>query len=202
MNDAGPRSIARAAADFGTSRDADPDHARSFAPIVAPQAHTLILGSMPGRDSLRAARYYAHPRNAFWPIVLALLDAPPDLDYDARIALLRLHGFALWDVLAECVRPGSLDTAIDPASIVPNDIAGLLAGQPRIGRVFLNGGTADALFRRHVLPTLPRAVSVTRLPSTSPAHAGLPLAAKREAWRVILPPAPSDTPPPHASANG
>lgn len=165
------------------------DLARSFAPISAPHAHTLILGSMPGRDSLRAVRYYAHARNAFWPIVLALLDAPPDIDYAARTALLRERGFALWDVLAECVRPGSLDTAIDPASMVQNDFNGFLAQHPRIDRVFLNGGTADALFRRHVLPNLQRdrALALTRLPSTSPAHAGMPLAVKREAWRAILP---------------
>ncbi|MBB5209550.1 DNA-deoxyinosine glycosylase [Chiayiivirga flava] len=165
------------------------DVARSFPPIAARHAHTLILGSMPGRDSLRAVRYYAHARNAFWPIVLTLLDAPPDLDYDARIALLRERGFALWDVLAECVRPGSLDASIDPASIVPNDIAGFLARHPHIGRIALNGGSAAALFRRHIAPMLPpdRDIEIILLPSTSPAHAGMPFAAKLDAWRVIGP---------------
>lgn len=167
--------------------DFDGDLARSFAPIAAADAHTLILGSMPGRDSLRAVRYYAHPRNAFWPIVLSLLDAPVSLDYASRVELLRSRGFALWDVLAECVRPGSLDTAIERESMVPNDIGGFFAAHPGVRRVFLNGGTADALFRRHVLPGLSRGVSVMRLPSTSPAHAGMPFAAKLDAWRAILP---------------
>jgi TDG/mug DNA glycosylase family protein len=164
------------------------DLARSFAPIAASHAHTLILGSMPGRDSLRAMRYYAHARNAFWPILLALLDAP-DLDYDARIALLRERGFALWDVLAECVRPGSLDASIDPATIVPNDIADFLARHRGVRRIALNGGSATALFRRHIAPTLPpeRDIEIVQLPSTSPAYAGMPLAAKRDAWRIILP---------------
>ena len=145
---------------------------------------------MPGRDSLRATQYYAHPRNAFWPIVTALLGAPITTDYTARIDLLRTNGFALWDVLASCTRPGSLDTAIDPASIVPNDFATFFAHHPHIGRVFFNGATAAALYRRHVLPTLDattRAINGVRLPSTSPAHAGLPFAAKLDAWRMILP---------------
>lgn len=163
------------------------DLARSFPPIAARHAHTLILGSMPGRDSLRAVRYYAHARNAFWPIVLTLLGAPPDLDYDARIALLRERGFALWDVLAECVRPGSLDASIDPATIVPNDIAGFLGRHRAVRRIALNGGSAAALFRRHIAATLPpdRAIEVVQLPSTSPAHAGMAFAAKLDAWRVI-----------------
>lgn len=166
------------------------DHARSFPPIATLQAHTLILGSMPGRDSLRAVQYYAHPRNAFWPIVTTLLGATAPLEYPARIELLRARGFALWDVLASCTRPGSLDTAIDPDSIVPNDFAAFLARHPRIDRVFFNGATAAALYRRHALPTLDaasRAIASMRLPSTSPAHAGLPFAAKLDAWRAILP---------------
>lgn len=166
------------------------DQARSFPPIAATQAHTLILGSMPGRDSLRATQYYAHPRNAFWPIVTTLLGASATTDYAARIELLRTRGFALWDVLASCTRPGSLDTAIDPASIVPNDFAAFFSHHPHIDRVFFNGATAAALYRRHVVPSLDassRAIASARLPSTSPAHAGLPFAAKLDAWRAILP---------------
>lgn len=167
-----------------------PDHARSFPPIAAAQAHTLILGSMPGRDSLRATQYYAHPRNAFWPIVTTLLDAAATLDYAARVALLRSNGFALWDVLASCTRRGSLDTAIDPASIVPNDFAAFFKRHRHIDRVFFNGATAATLYRRHVLPTLDPAshtITCERLPSTSPAHAGRSFATKLDAWRTILP---------------
>ena len=181
---------------FPHSPDADPrrtvtlDHARSFPPIATAEAHTLILGSMPGRDSLRATQYYAHPRNAFWPIVTTLLGSATTLDYAARIELLRSHGFALWDVLASCTRPGSLDTAIDPASIVPNNFAAFFAQHPHIDRVFFNGAAAATLYRRHVLPTLDAsssAIASARLPSTSPAHAGRSFAAKLDAWRAILP---------------
>ena len=44
-------------------------------------------------------------------------------------------GVAIWDVLKACAREGSLDSAIDPASAVPNDVAGFLAEHPRIRRI-------------------------------------------------------------------
>ena len=94
-------------------------------------------------------------------------------------------GVALWDVLAACRRRGSLDSAIEPDSIEANDIAGLLAAHPGIRHVFCNGTAAATLYRRHVLARLPVPLPWTRLPSTSPAHAGRSLADKLVAWRVL-----------------
>ena len=161
----------------------------SFAPIVGAGARVLVLGSMPGVASLRQQQYYAHPQNAFWKIMGELLGFGPTLDYPQRTAALVLHHIALWDVLAACDRPGSLDAAIVPASVVPNDLAGLLADHTGIARICFNGATAERLFLRHVLPQLPsgRPLELLRLPSTSPAHAGLGLAGKLQAWRVVRP---------------
>ena len=159
---------------------------RSFAPVVGPGARVLVLGSMPGVASLDAGRYYAHPRNLFWPIMGALFDAGPELPYAQRLARLQQAGIALWDVAGECVRPGSLDARIEAGSVVANDIAGLLAAHPGIDRIRFNGSAAQTLFRRHVLPALPRAPDLARLPSTSPAHAALRFDAKLAAWRAGL----------------
>lgn len=162
---------------------------QGFEPIAAPGAHTLILGSMPSRQSLREARYYAHPRNAFWPILRKLLNLP-ERDYGEASRAVAAMGFAIWDVLQSCQRPGSLDANIAPDSIVVNDIDGFLAAQPRVDRIFFNGSTAERLFRRHVLPGLggpETRFRLQRLPSTSPAHAALTHAEKLAAWRAILP---------------
>ena len=164
--------------------------ARSFPPLAGKAAHTLILGSMPGRESLRQQQYYAHPRNAFWPIVSRLLALPEGVGYAQRTKAFTARGFVLWDVLESCERPGSLDASIEPGSIVPNDFAAFFAHRKRIERVFFNGSTAQAMFLRHVLPNLPErfaTLPMQRLPSTSPAHAGLRFDAKLAAWRAILP---------------
>jgi TDG/mug DNA glycosylase family protein len=162
---------------------------RSFPPIARRDARVLILGTMPSIASLAATQYYAHPRNAFWPIVAALCGFDPAAPYRQRCAALRACGIAVWDVLACCVRPGSLDTDIDPATMEPHDFAGFFARHHRVRVVVCNGGTAWSLFVRRVQPGLPepaRSLPVVRVPSTSPAHAGRPFAAKLAAWRAAL----------------
>ena len=159
---------------------------RSFPPIADPRSHTLILGSMPGVRSLAAGAYYAHPRNAFWPIVSRLLQLAPDASYAQRTDALRAAGFALWDVLETCIRPGSLDGAIQRDSRVPNDFHGFLARHPRIARIAFNGAEAERSFRRQVLPTLDgRTIEYHLLPSTSPAYT-MAFEFKLAAWRAAL----------------
>ena len=160
----------------------------SFAPAIPAAPRALVLGSMPGVASLRAGQYYAHSRNAFWPLMQALLAVPSRAPYMERIAALGEAGVALWDVLAECEREGSLDSAIAPASVAVNDIAGLLAAHPDLGVVALNGGTAARLFDRHVRPSLGGRLAtlrVLRLPSTSPAHAARSFVEKADAWAAL-----------------
>ena len=159
---------------------------RSFAPQFRADARVLVLGSMPGTASLAAAQYYAHPRNAFWPIMGALFGAGPELPYAQRLERLASAGIALWDVIGRCERAGSLDSAIAPASIEANDFAGLFAACPGIAHVFFNGTAAETAFRRHVrgriaLPPL----HFARLPSTSPAHGARGLSAKLAAWQAV-----------------
>lgn len=147
----------------------------------------LILGSMPGQASLAAGQYYAHPRNAFWPIMGALVGAGPELPYPRRVQQLQATGIALWDVLAECERPGSLDAHIVAASIRANDFAGLLPELPTLRAIAFNGSAAEQAFRRHVLPALPGLrVDLLRLPSTSPAHAARSLTQKLAEWQRLL----------------
>jgi hypoxanthine-DNA glycosylase len=168
-----------------------PPASRGFPPIAGADARLLILGSLPGAMSLERRQYYAQPRNAFWQLMGDLFGAGPDLDYAARGARLIANGVAVWDVCAAAVRPGSLDTAILPASVVPNDFAAFFSAHTGIGHVFFNGAKAAALYERQVLPGLPaaaRQLPRAVLPSTSPAHAGRSYAAKLELWRRAVEP--------------
>lgn len=156
-----------------------------LAPLFDAHARVLVLGSFPGVASLKASQYYAHPRNAFWPAMAAVLNLP-DLaarPYEDRLQALRQHRVALWDAVASCERQGSLDTAIQAAQ--PSDLATLLAQLPALRAIACNG----ALAHRQTLRALGTpAVPVLQLPSTSPAHASLSLAAKQAAWREALAP--------------
>ena len=159
---------------------------RSFPPVADASARILILGSMPGEESLRAGQYYAHPRNAFWQLMGELFAADPELPYERRTQQLKKSGVALWDVLASCKRKGSLDSAIAADSITANDFQTFFARHRKINQVFFNGATAERSFRMHVLPGLTaQPLQYTRLPSTSPAHAALSHAQKRTAWRAV-----------------
>ena len=164
-------------------------HIHSFPPIAAPEARLLILGSMPGKASLLANQYYAHPRNAFWPIIGELFGAGPKMPYARRVRILKLARVAVWDVLASCTRGSSLDSDIDEASIIPNDFVSFFRAHPHIERVFFNGAKAEASFRRHVLPRIEATrLRFARLPSSSPANASWSHARKLRAWRIIAAP--------------
>lgn len=139
----------------------------SFAPVEDGSARVLILGTMPSAASLDAGFYYAHPRNCFWPMLAGLLGEDVPETVEAKRAMLTRHGIAVWDVARSCVRPGSLDGDIRDA--VANDVAGLLARNPGVGAVLLNGGTAARLYRR-LLPALKGRLREFEVPSTSPAY--------------------------------
>ena len=148
---------------------------RSFAPLAHPSARVLILGSMPGVRSLEAGQYYAHPQNAFWRVMGTILDFDVQAPYEHRV-----------DVLHSCVRPGSLDSAIEHGSRVPNDFAGFFQRHPAVEQVCFNGAEAERSFRLHVLVGLGiESLRYVRLPSTSPAYT-MRFADKLMAWRAAL----------------
>lgn len=159
----------------------------SFDPIAASDARVLVLGTIPGRRSLEAREYYAHPQNAFWSIMESLFAQRTGMDYLARSSLLLGAQVALWDVLQAADRSGSLDSAIASGSEVPNDFAGFFIRHPAIHTVFFNGAKAQSLFVRHVLGALSPETGLrfVRLPSTSPANAKLSRERKLAAWRAL-----------------
>lgn len=156
---------------------------QSFPFSADKNARVLILGSMPGEESLRQQQYYAHPRNLFWEIMDELFGAGRDLPYEQRLAVLRKNGIALWDTAHSCRRKGSLDSNM--TDVAANDFKKLFTEAPQIHTVFFNGQTAAALFRKLVLPGLNRELKFVILPSTSPANASVPPEKKKAAWKKI-----------------
>lgn len=152
-----------------------------FAPVVDARTRLLILGSLPGDASLKAAQYYAHPRNAFWPLIGGLLGEDlPALDYEARLARLKARGVGLWDVIASAERSGSLDAAIRSPEAA--DLVRLVDSLPHLRAVAFNGGLAARLGRRILGER--EGLSLVDLPSSSPAHA-ISLSAKAQSWAIL-----------------
>lgn len=162
--------------------------AGAFLPVSRHDACVLVLGTLPGPESLRQQQYYAQSRNAFWRIMGELVGAGPELPYPRRLEVLVEHRIALWDVCAAAERAGALDAAIRRASVVPNDFVAFFGEHPSIELVCFNGQTAASLYRQLVMPGLPAefaAIEQRALPSTSPAHAALSFERKLERWRVV-----------------
>lgn len=104
----------------------------------------------------------------------------------ARRAFVLRHHVALWDVIASCDITGASDASIRNAE--PNDLPAVIAPS-NIRHVFTTGAKAAQLYRRLCEPRLQAAVltdlSMTQLPSTSPANAAMRLPRLVEAYRVI-----------------
>ncbi len=145
----------------------------------------LVLGSMPGVASLQQQRYYAHPRNRFWPLMADICGFSVDLPYAARLQALNAAGIGLWDVIGRCERRGSLDADIVRGTEVANALPELIATLPELTLIGCNGGASMQAFQRWVLPRLEASPPVIALPSTSPANAAWSLPRLRKAWQPV-----------------
>ncbi|MBB3925231.1 hypoxanthine-DNA glycosylase [Sphingobium jiangsuense] len=157
-----------------------------FPPVADRRTRVLILGSLPGARSLALSQYYGHPRNHFWPIAAGLTGIDlPALSYEDRLAGLLARRLGLWDVVAEAVRPGSLDQHL--RAIRANSLGEFVAGLPELRAIGFNGTTASRIGRRQLEQDAgfaDRTVALIDLPSTSPANT-MPLSRKAELWRQL-----------------
>ena len=144
----------------------------------------MILGTLPGPESLRLGQYYAYTNNQFWMILYDVFgESEPAVavSYPEKLSLLHKYGIALWDVFYSAERQGALDA--DIRNEVPNDIPGLINSYPNITRILLNGRKAEKSF--HIFcPDV--CISAVYVPSTSPSYAKMSLEAKASAWRDAL----------------
>ena len=149
----------------------------------------LILGSMPGVISLKETQYYAHPRNGFWQIIDNLFGVDHRLPNNQRLEALLAKQVGLWDVVHQCVRPGSLDSSIVKNSVTANNFAALSTRLKQLQTIAFNGQAAAKLFKSHVIGKQHfnlEHIRLVTLPSSSPAHASLSIEEKTTRWRDQL----------------
>ena len=154
---------------------------QSMAPVGASEARLLILGSLPGDASLAAKRYYAHPTNQFWRLLGGAIDEPlAELDYARRLERLAARRIALWDVVADASRSGSLDGAIRSARA--NPLVEFVTTHPRLQAIAFNGRTAATIGRQAL--GVVDGIALVDLPSSSAAFTR-PFDQKLRAWSAL-----------------
>jgi double-stranded uracil-DNA glycosylase len=163
---------------------------RSFLPVVDERTRLLVLGSLPGEESLARAQYYANPRNHFWRLIGAVIGADlVPLDYEERLRALLDARVGLWDSIGAATRRGSLDGAIRGHRA--NDVADLAARLPALRAVGFNGGKSASLGMASLAGR--PGLALIPLPSSSPAYTR-PFEEKLSEWMKLAPylsPAPS-----------
>jgi TDG/mug DNA glycosylase family protein len=165
----------------------DSTRVHSIEPIIGHNPRIMILGSMPGIISINASQYYANPRNLFWTVLADLFGIDIDCSYEYRVQQMLELPIILWDTLKSCHREGSLDSKILNTNIEANDIAALLKQFPTLQAIAFNGGASEKYFDRLVKPQLANDLDIEllKMPSTSPANAGMKREQKLKIWRRL-----------------
>lgn len=135
-----------------------------FKPIVSKHSKVLILGSMPSVVSLEKQEYYGFKHNRFWKI-MSCFSNRTFTSYEDKKQMILDFDLALWDVIDECEREGSLDSKIKKVRC--NPINELLIEYPNIQLVICNGKKAGELYMKHFKDC---ACKTVILPSTSNAN--------------------------------
>ena len=150
-------------------------------PVFDGRSRVLVLGTMPSPASRTAGFYYGHPQNRFWKVLAQLMeDTLPETIEEKKDFLLR-HHIAVWDVIASCTITGSSDASI--RDVVPNPVEKLLK-ETQIGQIFVNGKTAERMYKRYLQDICGQEAVV--LPSTSPANAAWRLPDLVSAWKKAV----------------
>ncbi len=152
-----------------------------LAPVADKNSKVLILGTMPGVESLKQQAYYGHPRNLFWQLLSEVTGKGVPADYNSRKKFLLENKIALWDMCQVCTRPGSLDT--DISEEVPNDIRSFITEHPSIKLIAFNGKKSAQLFAKYIQSV--SGIKLLSLPSSSPANAGVSWEEKIREWSKL-----------------
>lgn len=139
---------------------------QSFPPLANCKSEVLLLGTMPGIQSLAMAQYYGHPRNLFWKLIATIFDEPFPTNYKQKKEMLVRINIAVWDVLQACERQGSLDSAI--VEEVSNDFSVFFREHPNITLIAFNGNKSAAFFKKSMLDLIRNIFIPPYLPQVRP----------------------------------
>ncbi|MFT4415772.1 DNA-deoxyinosine glycosylase [Fredinandcohnia humi] len=156
-----------------------------LAPVAESDVQVLILGSMPGEESLRKNEYYGNKRNHFWKILFSLFEQPEITDYEEKLRFIKLHKIALWDVLYSCERVGSLDSNIKAEE--PNDLESFVQTHQNLRLIACNGTKAFQSYKKYIGLHRFEGIEVVKLPSTSPVPGkyNKTLEGKLQEWEIV-----------------
>ena len=158
------------------------DYSQSLTPIIGKNPQYLILGTMPGKESLRHQQYYAHSSNTFWQILFHLFNTNIEDNYNDKVTFLLNNKIALWDVCRFCYRKGSLDSDIQKE--IPNDIPNFIGQNPTINKIIFNGQKAEKLYKKHF--EFLNNIEYFTVLSSSPANAVFTFEQKLENWELAI----------------
>lgn len=166
-----------------TSKQISNSHPKTSLPAIEdPNIKFLILGTMPGEQSLLTKQYYANPQNRFWNIISVIIGKELPSNYHDRRIMLLGAGIGLWDVLHTANRKSSLDNEIKNGT--PNDLENFLATHRKLQFIVFNGKKAKTLYDRHFV----RGANITNitLPSSSPANTSFTYQSIIQIWQQNL----------------
>lgn len=136
-------------------------------PIYDENSEILILGSMPSVKSREIGFYYAHPQNRFFKVLSSIYNEELPVTKQEKIAFLKKHHIALFDVLKSCEIDGSKDSSIQNVEV--NDFEIILKNS-KITKIYTTGKKAYELYQQYCYPKT--GIEAIYLPSTSMANSG------------------------------
>lgn len=152
-----------------------------LASVIDEKSKVLILGTMPGVESLKKQAYYGNTRNLFWQLMAEVTGNKVPERYAEKKQFLLQNKIALWDMCQACFREGSLDSNISEET--PNEIKTFVEKHPNIKVIAFNGKESAKLFAKHI-GSLKR-IKLLALPSSSPANAGISWQTKVSEWNKL-----------------
>ncbi|WP_339882779.1 DNA-deoxyinosine glycosylase [Polaribacter vadi] len=156
--------------------------ALSFDPILPQNPTVFILGTMPGKQSLKQQQYYANKRNSFWKIIFELTYEVYSENYAERIDVLIRNHIAIWDICQFANRKTSLDS--DIKNEVPNPINEIIEMYPSVKQVIFNGQKAEKLYYKYFSEI--EDITYNLVLSTSPANARFSFREKLNNWKTTI----------------